>query len=233
VKNYLFLNNNKQTIIVIFLGPVGVGKSTQMILLKRYFQSKKNRTVSTYINSNHLFAYILQKLLILVGCSENSFYPDGTYIARPNRCVMYKLIPLSSFLDTVSIALKFFVNVFVPFRLGFNVLIEEGPAMTLHTYSKYYPYYFKTNPLIVRFSEFLLAWVSKEKHIQIVFDATDDELDERRKNREFRKIESSEHVNSQRKWLQGMNFQGTIHVETRSKSIFEVRTEVINIFERN
>ena len=229
----MFNKNRKQAAIVVLLGPVGVGKSTQMALLKNYLQNKKNRTVSTSIKSNHMLSYLLRIFLVHLGCSEKSVFPDGTTIVSPKKYVVNRLMPLLAFLDTISIALKFFSEVFIPFHFGFTVLIEEGPAMTLHTYSECYPEFFRTNPRVVRFSSSLLGWILSKNHAQIVMDTTDDELDGRRRSREFRRTELPEYVISQRQWVKNMDFQGTFHIETNSKTINEVHRKIVVVIENS
>ena len=230
---YLVQKSRGQAAIVILLGPVGVGKSTQIALLSNYFHKRKNRTVTTFIKSNHVFSYFLRAALVLLGCSEKIFYPDGTPIVCPKGRVVRRLLPLLAIFDAVSIAIKFFFEVFIPFHFGFTVLIEEGPAMTLHTYSVCYPEFFKTKPRVVRLSHILLGWVLSKAHAQIVMDTTDAELIERRKSREFRRTELPEYVISQRKWVQSINLQGTFRIETTNKSIAEVHKTIVNVLEEN
>lgn len=222
-----------QAAIVILLGPVGVGKSTQIALLRNYFKKRNNRTVTTFIKSNHVFSYFLRATLVFLGCSEKVFYPDGTPIICPKSSVVRRLLPLLALFDTLSIATKFFFEVFIPFHFGFTVLIEEGPAMTLHTYSVCYPEFFKSKPRVVRLSNILLGWVLSKAHAQIVMDTTDDQLVERRKSREFRRTELPEYIFSQRKWVQRINFQGTFRIETTNSSIAEVHKKIVTVLEEN
>jgi len=63
--------------IITFIGPVGVGKSTQMRLIQNRFRSCGVRTITTYLKSSHALAYILTKLLKGIGAYEEVALDDG------------------------------------------------------------------------------------------------------------------------------------------------------------
>ena len=50
-------------VIITFIGPVGVGKSTQSKLLKKYFKIKGKKVVDTYLRSAHGTSYIITVIL--------------------------------------------------------------------------------------------------------------------------------------------------------------------------
>jgi thymidylate kinase len=51
--------------LIAFLGPVGVGKSTQMRLLAEYLRSSGFRVQVTFLKVGHLWAYPLYKLALM------------------------------------------------------------------------------------------------------------------------------------------------------------------------
>lgn len=213
------------------MGPVGVGKSTQLRLLKNYLGANKKLTVTTLIKSTHIFAYLLNSALRLLGFCENVKYPDGTYLVLAERRIVHRLLPLYSFLDVISIAIKFFFRVYVPFLLGFTVLIEEGPVMTLHTYYECYPDFFRNSPSVVRFSRYLISWLSSKPHLYIALDATDKQLVERRAKRSFRRTETPTYVISQRKWIRSLNLNEIVFIDTYNVTESKVHCNIVDLLE--
>jgi len=215
--------------IISFMGPVGVGKSTQIKLLQDRLKSKKVKTVKTFIKSNHIFAHITRRLLILVGAYENQ---DDLGVICINKRIVERLYPVLILLDAVSITIKFFFTVYIPFHMGFNVLIEEGLMMSLFTYTLANPKIRglkpKTPPFLLR----LINWILKQKHVNIILDAESKELILRRKNRNYRQNESPEYVDLQKKWLKHLNYGNTIFLETTNLPIIQVHEVIVAAIEK-
>jgi len=211
------------------MGPVGVGKSTQIKLLQDRLKSKKVKTVKTFIKSNHIFAHITRRLLILVGAYENQ---DDLGVICINKRIVERLYPVLILLDAVSITIKFFFTVYIPFHMGFNVLIEEGLMMSLFTYTLANPKIRglkpKTPPFLLR----LINWILKQKHVNIILDAESKELILRRKNRNYRQNESPEYVDLQKKWLKQLNYGNTIFLETTNLPIIQVHEVIVAAIEK-
>jgi len=212
--------------IITFLGPVGVGKSTQMRLLVGHLKSENVRVVKTFIKSSHAFAYILYRSLLALGVCEKVLYPEGLTRIHPRREVVRSLFPLWSFLDTISIAIKFFFTVYVPFSLGFTILIEEGLLMTLHTYLVSFPSFFKTEPKVLPLLPSLLGWIMGKNHVNIVLDASDEELALRRIGRSYRQHELPQYVYLQRKWMKRLDSGSSIIIDTTSDSAMGVHKKI-------
>ena len=217
--------------IITFMGPVGVGKSTQIKLLEDHLKSENIRVVKTFIKSSHGFAYILGRSLLVLGAHEKVLYPDGLTRIYPRRDVVRGLFPLWSFLDTLSIAIKFFFTVYIPYSLGFTILIEEGLLMTLHTYLVSFPSFFKTEPKVLPLLASLLGWIMDKNHVYVVLDAADEELSLRRTGRSYRRNELPEYVQLQRKWIKHLNF-GDIIIETTDDSVIEVHKKIVAALEK-
>ena len=225
------INRRSQACIITFMGPVGVGKSTQIRLIKDYLKLRKIRATETFIKSNHVLAYILSKSLKALGVCEKVSYPGGVTRIYPRREVVRRLFPLWCFLDTLSISVKFFFTVYLPFRLGFTPLIEEGLIMTLHTYSMSFPHFFKTKPKVLPFLPSLLGWVTCKNHINVVLDATDDELSRRRNSRNYRQNELPEYISIQRKWIERLNFGNTVFIGTTGEPALRVHRKIVAALE--
>ena len=218
--------------IITFLGPVGVGKSTQIKLLEDYLKSKNIRVGKTLIKSSHAFAYILGRSLLALGVCEKVSYPDGLTRIHPRRDVVRGLFPLWSFLDMLSIAIKFFFTVYVPFSLGFTVFIEEGLLMTFHTYLVSFPRFFKTKPKVLPLLPSLLGWIMGKNHVNVVLDAADEELNLRRIGRSYRQNELPEYVYLQRKWIKRLNSGNSIIIETTNDSAMVVHKKIVTALEK-
>lgn len=221
-----------QGLVVTIIGPVGVGKSTQIRELERYFKSKDKHVLVTYIKTNHLLSYIVRRSLMTVGLQENVSYSDGIPRVFLRRDIVKKLFPLLSYLDTISIIVKFLTTVYVPFYLGATILIEEGLTMTLQTYLISYPFFYGTEPKVLPFLPRLLSWAVNKKHLTIVIDAVDEELDVRRKSRSYRRDEAPEFVSLQRKGIRLLSCENTVFIDTTNGTVESVHEEIIRAIEK-
>jgi len=214
-----------------FIGPVGVGKTTQIRLTKDYLKLKNTRVIETYIKSNHALTYILGRFLKAVGAKEEVRYEGFTRI-YPRREIVRKLFPLWCFFDTLSISTKFLFTVLMPFRLGFTPLIEEGPIMTLHTYILAFPHFFGTKPTILLTLPSVLGWIASRDNFTFILDAADDELNRRRGNRNYRPNELPEYIDMQRKWFRNFSVGNTIFIDTSGLSALEVHRKIVASLEK-
>jgi len=215
------------------MGPVGVGKSTHIGLLRDYLKLKNIRVVTTFIKSSHLLAYILMRFLTASDSYQKDLCPgaEGLTGVSPRKEVIRKLFPVWSFLDSLSITVKFFFTVYLPSCLGFTVLIEEGPIMTLFTYWASFPRFFDTKPKVLSFISNLLGYILSKKHINIVLDASVEELDKRRAQRSYRRKELAEYIAMQKDWVKRLNLGNMIFVDTTDKSIARVHKNVLAALE--
>lgn len=219
--------------IITFMGPVGVGKSTQMRLLKGYLKSKNIRVIETFIKSSHVFAYILSRSLRALGVCEKVSYTKGLTRIYPRRDILRRLFPLWCLLDALSIAIKFFLTVYIPFCLGYTILIEEGLTMMLYTYNMSFPCLFKIEPKVPPFLPRLLGWVLSKNHVNVVLEAKNEELSRRRKHRSYRQNELSLYISLQRKWIARLSFGDTIFVDTTNEPPVRVHKKIIMALEKH
>jgi hypothetical protein len=224
--------SHPQPCIVTFIGPVGVGKSTQIRLFQKYLKSKNILVIRTFIKSNHVLTYFLSSLLKTLGASEKVSYPNGFSRVYPKRTIVRKIFPLWCFLDAVSVATKFLFTVSIPFRLGFTVLIEEGLPMSLYTYTIAFPTFFQTEPTTLLVLPNLLGWLTNKAHVNIVLDASEEELDQRRRGRNYRQSELAEYVSLQKKWIKHLNLEGTVFIDTSNASHLSVHEKIIAAVEK-
>ena len=121
--------------IVDFLGPVGVGKSTQICLLKAKLIGQGDRVTSTFLKSGHLFSYFFLKELArgTVGQERPGVPPIGALIdERPN--LYRRLFRTWLALDLFSVVMKSLFTIYLPAKSGFMVLVEEGIPATIADY---------------------------------------------------------------------------------------------------
>ena len=229
---FALLSRDSHAFILTFIGPVGVGKSTQIKLAKDYLKLRDIRVIQTFIKSNHTLTYILDRSLKAVGASEKVSYEGFTRI-YPRRDIVRKLFSLWCFLDALSISTKFLFTVQIPFRLGFTPIIEEGLIMTFHTYMLSFPHFFGTKPKILPFVPNLLGWVVSKNNFTFVLDATDDELNQRRRSRNYRQNELPEYIETQRTWFRNFSLGNTIFVDTTRLSTLEVHKKIVARLEKS
>jgi hypothetical protein len=217
-------------LIVSFVGPVGVGKSTQIQLLANYLRSRNKKTVIIYLKSAHgttnVLSYIVKKLVLV---NKNVVtHRDGF-----QRNFYIRIAPLWNFSETISIVGKFFFSVFIPFSLGYNVLIEEGLIMSIENFELFRPFLLGVKPTKLPFLDVLLRWIRANSNLDILLDAEENDVDARRKSRSFRRTESKDYLELQRKVMSNLRGSKFLLVKTSGKSIQDVHQAVVNYFEKN
>lgn len=225
------MNNKSSPIIVTFIGPVGVGKSTQIRMLKEYFMINNKKTIESYIKSVHGLTYVLN---ILIEKITNIATNDD--ILQKNslkRRVYVHITPVWIITETISIIGKFFFSVYIPYQLGYNVLLEEGLFMSIENYSIFRPYFLGVKPIKIPYLDLLLRWTNNHNHLDIVIDADNIEIDKRRKSRTFRRFETEDYIRLQRVSLSKLNGPNILRIDTSHKSMSEVHTIVIRSLLKN
>lgn len=226
------LDLDRDKCILTFIGPVGVGKSTQIALMKEYLRSRKIKVCTTFIKSSHILTHIIHWPLLQFGFYEEVSYQGNSIRICPPKRIFARLLSLWSFLDMISIATKFLFTVYIPLKLGYVVLIEEGPMMTLLTYREALPQLYNTRRKTPLMALTLLGWISRQNHMNIIFDADDRELTERRKSRSYRRNELPEYIALQRKWIEHLNLEETIFIETSGESVVGVHRKILSALEK-
>lgn len=219
-------------IILTFIGPVGVGKTTQMRLLSKYFESKNRKTVKTYIKSAHGLSYLLLIFFKIVGISKKVVGIDDLVSYRPSRKFRKRITPLWNLTETISIIGKFFFTVYLPYILGYDVIIEEGLRMSIEHHKYFTPHFIGVEPAQPLLLEVLLNWICSRRHLDIILDAEEHEIVERRRSRSFRTIESEKFVELQRRAMSKMKGPNLIHINTSGKSKLSVHNTIIEKIEK-
>lgn len=119
------LNRSRSSFIIAFAGTVGSGKSTQMMLSAYKLKRKGLRVKTTYLKSGHLLAYLLGVILarMLTGKREDVYPVRALIEEKPG--IFKKLFKLWLFFDIISVSAKFLLNIYIPLKLGYVMLVEE------------------------------------------------------------------------------------------------------------
>jgi energy-coupling factor transporter ATP-binding protein EcfA2 len=216
------LNDRK---IVAFLGPVGVGKSTQINLLRTYLESRDQKVTVTYIKSTHGLTYVLSRLLNAL----TRILHNGDEKAR---IVFYRgFAPLWNLSETISITVKFLFTVYIPYTLGYYVLVEEGLIMTIENYRLFRPYYLGVKPQRLPLLELLLRWINSKNHLNILLYANEEDVAKRRLSRSFRRYETEDYLALQKQVFKQLRGPQLLVLNTTHRSIESVHTIIVNSLE--
>ncbi|MEM3437194.1 MAG: hypothetical protein QXP55_01480 [Nitrososphaerales archaeon] len=217
--------------VVVFVGTVGAGKSTQMKLLASMLESRRLKIRITYIKTGHVFAYLLEILLARVLCSKRKdVYPIRALIE--NRAFIFKkLFRLWLILDMLSISIRFILTVFLPSKIGRVILVEEYIPATIADYI----YLAKAVGFPVKYVLFAVNYVLKLLHLcnpilTIFLDASNSCLVDRWHQRGSLN-ETSDYLKMQRTLLLNVSKNLSnyfLYINTSNKTIKEVHKLIVN-----
>lgn len=119
--------------MVIFIGPQGSGKSTQVDLLFNWLQSHNLRVKKTHILHKHLFAYLFEKILIMLGRYSYWVYPSGEKTKVLDYEFERRILRLWFFMQVFSVIVTVFFRVYLRLWSGFIVIAERYiPDAVIH-----------------------------------------------------------------------------------------------------
>jgi hypothetical protein len=176
----------------------------------------------TYIKCAHGFTNLLSVLLF--GRISDGYLKEKSY---QKKMIQRYFSSLWNLFDTINIFFKFFITVVIPHRLGYNVIIEEGLNMSIANYEVFRPFFLGTKPTTLPFLSLLLRWVNSRKHLDVVIEANDSNLDRRRKSRSFRRTESEDLIKLQRRVCSQLRGPHVLVIDSSGKSIEEVHKIII------
>ena len=211
--------------IITFIGPVGVGKSTQIRLLKRHLESQGQKTITTYIKSAHGLTYLLSRFLRLLTDADHP--GDEQFM----RLMQRRVAPLWNATETVSVTLKFLASVYLPYMIGYNVIMEEGLPMSIEHHLTFRPRLLGVKPQRLPLLELLLRWVNSTNHVEVVLDAGDEEVAKRRLTRSYRRHETVDYLTLQRQAIKRLRGPRLIVLDTSDQSIEVVHRRIIQLIE--
>jgi energy-coupling factor transporter ATP-binding protein EcfA2 len=211
--------------IITFIGPVGVGKSTQIRLLKKYLESQGQKTFETYLKSAHGLTYVLSLFIRVI---SNMVYPTDE---EWRRLIYRRITPLWNISETISITLKFLFSVYIPHLLGYNVLIEEGVLMSIEHHRTFRPRLLGIKPQRLPLLDTYQRWINSRDHVEIVLEARDEEVAKRRLSRSFRRYESVDYLDIQNQVISRLDGPRLILLDTTNESIEAVHKRIVRNIE--
>jgi hypothetical protein len=221
--------------LVVFVGTVGSGKSTQMRLLEREFRAKGLRVKSTHLKSNSLLAAWLIAALARILARPQEVTPIRALIdKRPD--IFRRLFRTWLALDVLGIALLFVVKILLPLKLRSIVLVEEYLPATIADYlylSRVVGCSLPRTSFAVRL---MLAMSEAAPAHTIFLDARLDELERRWKRRKSY-AEKPDYLQMQRTLLPPLSkmisSQEIFYVDTTGQSIAETNCRIATWLSKN
>ncbi len=111
--------------VIVFVGVVGAGKSTQKNLLASLLRSNGLKIKVSLVKTGHIMAYFLQKLLVkILGIERRDVYPIRA-LTESRPLIFRKLFKLWLILDVISVSIRFLLSVYLPMKMGRTVIVEE------------------------------------------------------------------------------------------------------------
>jgi len=217
--------------LIVFLGPVGSGKSTQMMLLYLKLKQKGLKAKMSSLKIGHLFAFILGIFLVkIVASRRKDVFPIRALVEEKPH-LFKRLFRLWLGLDLISITIKFLVGIYIPLKLGYTVLVEDYLPATISDYiylSRILSFPMKVRSFAINY---LLKLMSLNPTQIIFLDAESDELTYRWKLRgSF--DEKEDYIRMQRSILLKVSKKLShkfLYIDTGTKNVKETHKLVINL----
>jgi len=111
--------------LIVFLGPRGAGKSTQMRLLASALRKKGLKVRIPHIKTGIIFGYLIANFLVKMLVRKRQTKPPIMVLVEEAPCFFRKTFRLWITIDLVVVSVKFLLGIYIPMKLGYFVLIED------------------------------------------------------------------------------------------------------------
>jgi len=111
--------------LIVFLGPRGAGKSTQMMLLASELRKKGLKVKTSYIKTGIILGFLVASFLVKVFVRKKQNKPPFMVLLEEMPLFFKKTFRLWPILDLIIVTVKFLLGIYVPMKLGYNVLVED------------------------------------------------------------------------------------------------------------
>jgi thymidylate kinase len=109
------------------MGTPGAGKSTQIAILASEFRASGFKIRTTDLSSGYVWDYLRPLAIILAKLlTRRSNASPTSALAEGDPKVYRTLLKLWLMLDTFDIYAKFLLDIYVPSRLGYSLIIEQS-----------------------------------------------------------------------------------------------------------
>ena len=219
--------------LVVFVGTVGAGKSTQIKLLAFQLRNKGLKVKTAYIRTNHLFAHLLS-LILARGFIKNRKSPRRAHVRaliEEKPAIFRSIFKLWLALDLFGTSLRFLLTVFLPTRMGYTVLVEDYVSATIFDHI----YFSRVLNLPYKASSFVPRFLSRLIHVAgstrwVFLDANKDTLKSRLEKRgSF--IEKTDYLQMQRNTVlflsKTLSSYELLYVDTTDQNAMETCERVV------
>jgi len=220
--------------IIVFLGPVGVGKSTQIRYLSMKYNLLNIKFRNTQFKSLHILSnFLLLFFLKLLG--ENLDNNPRQLFWTKHRRIGRRIWPILVLLDMPSSILRFFFTINIPFNFNQLIFVEEYLPASIIDYS-FFRKKLEINDAISSFYMNLLykLYFKYLRFTTIIFlDASYSKVIQRIKHRNTY-TEQLEYIKMQKSLLLSFSKNTSLrghffYINTTNKNICEVSKEVFKV----
>jgi len=183
---------------IFVMGPEGSGKTTQIKLI-HYWLKKRRKTLITGFADSHLLAYIIRRVLILLGRRAVYYLPGNRLYIGLDSNIIRRILSVYSRLAFISALLIYLFKVKVANAFGYIVVSERHPIHTvvnIYNIAKFHRVHINKRSLLIN----VLFRLLRDNCILILLDAPYDVLLERYKSRGS-DIEPSWYVQIQKRFI--------------------------------
>ena len=225
--------------LIIFLGPVGAGKSTHAILLCRVLRKRGDKVFGKFtIKTHHLLGYALEWSLVRVvlrgSNSKHVKYTPIRVLFENKPRLFHRIFNLWYIIDFISTLLTFLIITVLPLRLRYVVVIEEGLLATLTDYlwlSRLAGINWREKPLRTLFRTLLTLCFAYRPSFVIYLDADYGVLRKRWRSRGTSE-ERYDYVLMQKRLLKALcrRFYHCYTIDTTNNTIAETAKQIIRSY---
>jgi len=165
--------------LIIFDGPEGAGKTTQAQYLASWLKAQGIKHCNAVIRNNHLFAFLLIKLLIVLGRRYEYDYPNGGKYVFVDKAILQRVGKLWQLFDVLSTLVVDLFRVRIPSLLGFIVIVERYiPDACLNMFHVAH-FFGLSRSWTLKCIRFLLRFAQQRDVLLVYLDAPYNELENR------------------------------------------------------